>query len=165
MLTQERLKEALAYNRDTGEFVWRISLRGHTRVGNVAGTTSVLGYRHIMVDRKLYYAHRLAFLFEEGVFPTRDVDHINGRKDDNRWVNLRHATRSENLRNQKKFKNNTSGYKGVSPSSRGKKWVASGRLGGKQYYLGVFSTPAEASVAYERFAADNYGRFYCPTEK
>jgi hypothetical protein len=58
---------------------------------NICEATKVLG--------KVYQAHRLAFLYQEGKFPLEEVDHINHKKDDNRWSNIRHATRVENSKN------------------------------------------------------------------
>ena len=50
------------------------------------------------------------------------IDHINGNRNDNRFDNLRLATDSQNIRNQKKRKTNTSGFKGVGWSKQNKKW-------------------------------------------
>lgn len=54
--------------------------------------------------------HRLILM----VGPSKHVDHKSGATLDNRKMNLRSCTRQENMRNQRKPSNNTSGIKGVS---------------------------------------------------
>lgn len=87
MLSARELKKVLSYDPDTGEF---------TRDGVVVGKPGTNGYRLIMVGRKQYQAHRLAFLYMEGAFPVDTVDHINHNRADNRWCNLRHSTPASN---------------------------------------------------------------------
>ena len=82
-LTQERLKELLHYDPETGYFTWKISPNNAVKVGSVAGT-SMNNYIRIIIDHKAYLAHRLAFLYMEGYFPEHEVDHINRIRDDNR---------------------------------------------------------------------------------
>jgi len=77
MLTQERLKELLTYNPDTGVFTRKkVSRGGRWKVGTLDGT----GYIHTRVDYKIYLAHRLAWLYMYGEFPTETIDHINHNK-------------------------------------------------------------------------------------
>ncbi len=85
------------------------------------------------------------------------VDHINGDGTDNRRANLRAATHAQNMRNRKKHKNNTSGFKGVSPM-RGK-WRAQIRFEGRKHHLGIFDSPEEAAEAYDEAARRLHGEF------
>jgi hypothetical protein len=87
-----------------------------------------------------------------------DVDHINGDALDNRRCNLRVATRSQNLQNRPKQKNNSSGYKGVSKYRTGR-WMASIRVNGTCKYLGYHSTPEAAHAAYCAAAKELHGEF------
>lgn len=157
MISQAQLKEVLEYNPDTGVFTW-IKVIGTRKVGDVAGTERN-GYIAIGINRKLYKAHRLAYLYMTGNFPENFIDHINRIKDDNRWTNLRDATNSQNHANQVKPKNNTSGYRGVCWHKQDKKWRAKIVHMNKSIYLGSYNTPQEASEAYKKKAIELFGEF------
>lgn len=145
-LTQERLKELLRYDPDTGVFTWVKSGKG-IKPSKVAGSTDRDGYCIIRVDRAIYRAHRLAFLYVTGEWPTHHVDHSNGARSDNRWCNLREATRSENMQNQRVANRDSAvGLLGVS-KARGK-FVAHITLAGKKTHLGVFTAAEDAHAAY-----------------
>ena len=104
-LTQEELKELLHYDPDTGVFTWKKGRQGRIKKGGIAGNEDQSGYCKIVVKGKRYGAHRLAFLYMEGYFPEHQVDHINRDRGDNRWVNLREATHTCNMRNCSRSKN------------------------------------------------------------
>jgi HNH endonuclease len=86
------------------------------------------------------------------------VDHVSGEKLDNRIANLRLCTRSQNMANSKHRKNNTSGFKGVSPRANGR-WVAQIASGGVKMHIGVFDDPMSAHAAYADAAAKYHGKF------
>lgn len=149
MLTRERLKELLDYEPDTGVFRWRTQ-RSNVMAGAVAGTLHSRGYVEIKIDGRLYKAHRLAFLWVEGVLPPKEVDHKNQKRSDNRWENLRHAdgyTNSQNKRQARKD-NKTSGLLGASWKSNVGKFVAQIGVSGRKVHLGYFSTAEDAHRAY-----------------
>jgi hypothetical protein len=159
MLTIEQLKELLEYNPDTGLFTW-IKLIGtsNRKVGGVAGTKRD-GYIRITIKGKIYSAHRLAYLYTTGNFPENQIDHINHIRHDNRWINLRDATNSQNGANKVKHKNNTSGYKGVYWDKRYKKWRAKIQYMEKSIHIGYYTTPQEAAEAYKKKAIELNGEF------
>ena len=161
MINQERLKQLLNYDPDTGVFTWLFSRRG-VKTGSIAGTVHPSGYIVIRIDGRLYRAHRLAFLYMKSTFPAKDADHINGIKADNRWINLREATRSENKRNSGKHADNTSGYKGVYKRKATGKWVARCQVHGKKHCLGDHDTPELAHAAYCKFASEHHREFFNP---
>lgn len=124
MITQEQLKLILNYDPETGEFNWLVKPRNRASIGGVAGHLRKNGYREISIKGKKYYAHRLAWLYMTGSWPKEHIDHINGNPSDNRFCNLREATRSQNMHNQGVCSNNTSGYKGVCWHKSNQKWEA-----------------------------------------
>ena len=146
--TQSRLKELLHYDQETGVFTWLVNRRNRQVAGHVAGCLSkASGYISIGVDLKMYQAHRLAWLYVNGVWPKNEIDHIDGIKSNNKISNLRKATRSLNVQNQKKaHANSSSGFLGA--HKYGSKWRAKIGLNGKKIFLGYFATPQEAHSAY-----------------
>jgi len=152
MLTQERLKELLSYDPDTGIFVWRVR-KANIRAGTIAGTYFI-GYISIGIDKKRFLAHRLAFLYMNGSFPEKGfvVDHYDGNGSNNKFSNLRIVTYQINNQNKKsanKTKNRTSQFLGVAWHSRNKKWQAHiTDKHGKIHYLGIFKEEEDARQAY-----------------
>ncbi|WP_440110293.1 HNH endonuclease [Acidovorax sp. BL-A-41-H1] len=157
LLSADQLRELLAYDCDTGVFTWRVTRTGAATAGSVAGCIDNKGYRCILIYRKRYKAHRLAWLHVYGAWPSMDLDHINRVKDDNRIANLREATASQNMRNRPIFKNNTSGFVGVSFNKRQGKWTAKICADGKRNHLGYFHTAEAAHEAYQARAAEITG--------
>jgi hypothetical protein len=149
MLTQSDLKELLTFNPNTGIFNWI------KRNRNVAGHRNCKGYVLIRIKGKRYRAHRLAWFYVNGDDPENLIDHINHITDDNRIINLRKATLSQNVRNQRISAKNTSGLKGVCWNKKSKKWQSQIKVLGKLKYLGVFTDKNEAHQAYCK-AADDY---------
>lgn len=147
-LTQARLRELFNYDPKTGVFTRKVRTSNSVQVGDVAGTPSN-GYTLIRVNSKFYRAHRLAWLYTFGVWPTGHIDHKNGVGSDNRLANLRDGTRSANLQNQRSaHTNNGSGYLGVTPS--GNNWIARIRAQKVMRYLGTFPTAIRAHEEYLR---------------
>lgn len=145
-LTAARLRTLVEYFPDTGIFRWRAS-RQRVLVGGVAGSIDSKGYLRIGVEGKVYAAHRLAWLYVHGVWPSDQIDHINRDKIDNRIANLREATPTENNRNQNKSRKNTSGHVGVSWSKAKQKWHAQICYLRKLIHLGYFTELEDAIAA------------------
>jgi hypothetical protein len=154
-MTQDELKQILSYCPITGHFTWLIAPKHTTiNVGDRAGSLNSNGYLTITINGKAYKEHRLAWLYVHGYFPSKGIDHINGVKDDNRIDNLREATHAENNQNTIKYKNNTSGFKGVTFHKASGKWVAQIKKDGKHHHLGLFDTPEPAHAAYLKAKAE-----------
>jgi hypothetical protein len=90
-LTQERLKEVMHFDESTGVLTWAnpSSVNSRVRKGDVAGCIDSEGYRVISIDGKAYKAHRLAWLYVYGKFPSGVLSHVSGDRSDNRVANLR----------------------------------------------------------------------------
>ncbi|MFA4974657.1 MAG: HNH endonuclease [bacterium] len=172
----ELIRRILDYNPETGEFRWKpravemfengaqtaaqsCAIWNARYAGKVAGCMNNNGYLVVRISRRCYFAHRIAWLIVTGEWPNGDVDHKNLDKSDNRWNNLREATRSQNLANKRTPSSNTSGYKGVHWNRQIGKWQAQIRVKGKGIYLGVFNTIDAASSAYENAALMYFGEF------
>lgn len=150
MLTAERLRELFRYDPATGSFTRLVAIGPHGchRAGRVCGSLTVTGYLEICIDRRRFLSHRLAWFYIHGRWPSHEIDHINGVRNDNRLANLREATHAQNLANIGIPKHNTSGLKGVCfDKSRGK-WVAGINRKGTRINLGRFDTAEQAHAAY-----------------
>ena len=148
----------LGYDPETGVFVWRVQRNNNIKAGRTAGTHDTHGYLQIGVNSKLYLAHKLAWLYVHGVWPTEQIDHINRFRDDNRLANLRLATMSENRQNAKRRADNSSGAKGVYWHKKNLKWTARISIDSKKIHLGCFLSFDDA-VAARRAAEEEHHPF------
>jgi len=137
VLTQARLRELFHYSPETGEFTRLVKTASRVNIGDIAGCDNGKGYLQIGIDSKLYFAHRLAFLYMLGEFPDHDTDHVNHVRHDNRWKNLRACDRLTNRRNASLSKNNTSGVTGVSWARKSERWYAQIMVDRKVIQLGL----------------------------
>jgi hypothetical protein len=156
--TKERLDELLAYHLAAGYFTWKVS-RGRVRAGTIAGTPDASGHIQIKIDGKPYLAHRLIFLMMTGRWPENEIDHIDGNPANNRWANLRPATRAENARNLRTNTRNTSGATGVCWHARLGKWQAHIAVDRKSIHLGYFAEFEDAVAARRATEVKYFGEF------
>lgn len=150
VVTQERLRDVLRYCPATGHFSWLQPVSSQAVVGEIAGCIGPDGYCRIRLDGVLYGAHRLAFLYVYGRWPSHLVDHKNGVRSHNWLDNLRDATPSENGQNKRHAiaSNRASGLLGVYWSSRIGKCGAKVNHKGRQHHCGFHETPDVAHQAY-----------------
>lgn len=157
-LTQDRLKELLHYDPETGVFTWRRDMQGKMAfAGQEAGSINSRGYREIGVDGRSYYAHRLAWLYMHGYLPNR-IDHKNLNTSDNSARNIRECTQSSNVANSPMRKSNTTGIKGVGLHKSGK-FTASITVNYRKIHLGYFHTKEAAAESYIKAAQTYFGEF------
>lgn len=132
-LTAERLRHAFDYNPETG--IFKRKTRGiRNKTGSVVKRQNT-SYLAIHIGGKKYSAHRLAWLYHYGKWPSNVIDHINGDGLDNRIENLRDVDITTNLRNQSIAKNNKSGICGVFFAKTQSRWMATICENGKNIYL------------------------------
>jgi hypothetical protein len=148
-LTQETICNVFNYDPATGEF-WRI-LTGHNK--SKTGTISVRrqiraasrGYLQVGFSGKVYYVHRLVWVWMTGQIPTF-IDHIDGNKKNNEWANLRQVLRDDNYLNLGVGTRNNSGVTGVYWHPAVNKYAVQITKNGKQKYLGCFDSIEEATA-------------------
>lgn len=158
-LTRARLGELFSYDPDTGIFARLADVRGGGRAGDVAGNDDGAGYLRIGIDGREYRCHVLAWLYMTGAMPLHLVDHKNQNRSDNRWRNLRAATKQQNLCNVKRNAANTSGYRGVYWDKQKGVWVAQIRVNYKNKRVGSFRDLIEAARARDAAAIRYHGEF------
>ena len=149
-LRYEEVARLFTYDREAGVLYWRIRDRNTIRhkyvAGPIKGTRD--GYRQVSIKGKMYMEHRIIMMLCFGHIPENaEIDHINHVRDDNRLVNLRFVTRSENRKNQSVSSKNTSGVTGVCFLKARKKYMAQISVGWETIYLGIFETLEEAAAA------------------
>ena len=165
--TQKQLRDLLDYNPETGILTWRerplryfsastealkagACKRWNKRYAGTTAGADMFGYLQVKIFDRNMLAHRIIWVMVHGYWP-EEIDHINGNPSDNRLVNLRHASRTENARNQKRHCTNTSGRTGVHWNRFTQYWVASIRNKDRTLYLGSYDEFQEAVAAREVF--------------
>lgn len=148
MLEHQRLLDQLCYDQSTGVFLWNVT-RNRIAKETQAGCLNKEGYRIIKLDGATFKAHRLAWFYVHGVWPTGIIDHKDGNGDHNWISNLRDTSQAVNCENKKKArKKDTSTLMGVSYISRLKKYKATITVRGVNHYLGLHLTEKDAHEAY-----------------
>lgn len=149
MISQKKIKEKYFYfggylhSRKTGERV------GYHPIGN---------YSQIWTHGKLYYAHRLIYLYHYGETPDL-IDHIDRDKTNNKIENLRASNKTTNACNAKIGVDNTSGVKGVSWNKRRSLWRAYITWQKKRIELGHYSCLALAKMVVQDARSKYHGEF------
>lgn len=147
-LTKADLMAFLTYDPSTGVFT-------RNRDGKVLGTSCAKTRRvRIYIDGFFYLAHRLAWLYVKGEWPSGILDHRDRDAGNNRFKNLRPATRGQNVANSDATWS-ASGMRGVYYQAGTKLWRAKiGRIS-----LGYFHSKEAAGAAYTAKAIELYGEF------
>ena len=170
--TPQVLRELLRYEPETGKLFWLPRPRNMFRCdkdfrqwnaknANREALTADTGrgYRRGRVLFQSVRAHRAIWAMQTGQWPEDVIDHINGNGMDNRWANLRAASKSQNSHNARRRTDNKTGVKGVTKIANAQKWRAEIRVGGRGKYLGVFNCVTAAAIAYARASAELHGEF------
>lgn len=171
MLTHAQLLELISYDPATGLF----TLRKTTRIRS-AGT--VINKNKIRVQRsgrkvrvttvhvsglRATRAGRVAWFYMTGEWPAVEVDHQDNDGWNQKWDNIREASRSQNQANTRRYKSNSSGKKCVFPSGRtARPWRAQIQKDKRRISLGNFETKDDAYAAYMAAAQSLHGDFARP---
>lgn len=156
-----------SYNPETGILVRKIKTSNRTPVGTIAGSRKEnhkgkpysRNYLQTRVLGKIQYVHRIIYVMMTGenVPFGKEIDHINGDGTDNRWVNLRLATKSQNMGNR------TSNRKRIRDLPKGVNYHKRDRLYGAKLAgrnLGYFKKIEDAKRAYDEYSEQYYGEFH-----
>lgn len=154
-VTAELLRQFFSYDPETGNLTWLVNRNSRVKAGDIAGSIEQQGYVVISFQNRNYKAHRLIWLLVTGSWPKGQIDHINHRRADNRWVNLRDVPQRVNTLKRVKAITNTSGRTGIYPAKSGN-WIARIYVMGKHINLGTFSCFDDAVKAREE-AEQMYG--------
>jgi hypothetical protein len=166
--SQEFLRECFLYDPETGVLSWKVRPREHfttnraygmwnTRYAGKPVCVEKSGYLYVGLVGARFYAHRVIWKLMTGEEPPDDVDHSDRDRTNNRWSNLRKATRQQTAWNSNRTKNAT-GFRGV--FKRGRRYGAQARINNGNVRLGYFDTPEEASAAYIEATIIMHGEFY-----
>ncbi len=174
-IDQKLLKEILSYDPDSGLFTWntrkedsffsnkhperafKIFNRLHS--GKIAGCKvtsnhSKTSYINICINGVTFKAHRLAFIYMEGVAP-EEVDHLDHDGTNNKWSNLRASNNKDNSKNLPLQKSNKTGVIGVNWHKAAKKWQARAvNQEGKRIDLGRFNSFDDAVNARKKYEVE-----------
>ena len=169
LVSLDLLNKCFTYNEITGEFikVMKFNWKGDLIKckPKVVQTLNSYGYYQVNFKNKVYLVHRLICYIMNGEYPDRDVDvdHINGVRTDNRWVNIRLVDRGENLKNVGMRSDNTTGIKGVHYEKSSGKYFTFIYHNSKRVVLGRFNTIDEANEVRNKALSeycyhDNHGK-------
>ena len=169
MITHAQVLELFRYEAETGLLIWRVG----KKVGQIAGRLQParkfstrsgmsLPYWQISVLGKTYFRAKLVWFYVTGEWPN-EIDHRDTDSLNDRWGNLREATRQQNNANRRVFRNNQTGCKGVHirPCAKDRiKYRAMISIDGKNRSLGDFADIESARSAYETAASEAFGEFF-----
>lgn len=114
-----------------------------------------LGYARARDDKRLLRFHRCVMDCPDGYV----VDHINSDPRDNRKKNLRITTQHNNTCSSRARRNSTTGYKGVCFDKYKSRYMAHIHPNGRMVFIGYYSTPEEAALAYNEAALQYFGDY------
>ena len=145
-MTQDRVRELFDYDAVTGALRWRCD-KGRAKAGSLAGHATKDGHLRVKFDGREHMVHRVIWLWVTGAWPDLEIDHRDGCGSNNAWLNLRKATTRVNRQNQRRPRADSAiQLQGVKRHRN--KFKARITVNGRQQYLGLFDSEADAHTAY-----------------
>lgn len=148
-ITRDYLWTIFNYDPETGIVIRLIS-------GRVVGQRKT-GRPQLDILGKKYSKSLVVWCMMTGAWPQHEVDHEDKNKQNDRWSNLRPATRSQNNWNRRPARGMLSSYLGV--RARGNKWCARITCNKKQISLGIFPNEIDAARAHDIAAVKHHGPY------
>lgn len=148
MVDAAQLRALFHYDPLTGDFTRLKAIDPRFPVGQRVGHLASNGYLRFTVAGVRRTAHRLAWLYMTGEWPSGDIDHIDGLRTNNRWSNLRNVSRAVNLQNLKGAKSHNGGTRLLGAYPCGNRFTSRIQTNGRDKYLGTFATAEAAHAAY-----------------
>lgn len=162
----QEVKQTLHYDPLSGVFthLTLVGRRIRYRPGDIGGKQYNNGYVWVTTHSGKELASRLAWLYMTGSYPPENymVDHIDTRRFNNSWKNLRLATHAQNCQNASRMSNNSTGVKGITITyclGRKNKYVATVQKNGKKEFQKTFYTLKEATIAVKKARENLHGEF------
>lgn len=143
-LTQESIRHYTSYDELTGKLKCRNKISQRTLPGLLLGAVRSDGYTALRFAGEVHLVHRLIWLYMTGSMPTQDIDHIDGKRSNNVWSNLRQVSRAENNWNRKDVS-------GTYWDRQRKLWHARIGINYGSVDLGSYATKEEAEAAYATY--------------
>jgi len=164
----EQARELVDYNKETGVLTWKVDSAAHPDlkknpfgrvvycIGAVCGRIDPnTGYRKILIQRETIIEHRFIWFWVTGEWPNV-IDHINRKRDDNRWCNLRNVDTQTNNMNMTMHKHNKSGVTGVCWMKGSRKWRAQIVYKGRNKIL-IETEDLDKAIEFRKAAEIEYG--------
>jgi hypothetical protein len=118
------------------------------------------GYLNTAIFGKEYFVHRIVWAIHTNKkLSDYEIDHINGKRDDNRIINLRIVNKNQQNKNLSVRNDNTSGIKGVSYDKNRKQWEAKIQSDNKKIFLGRFKIIEDAIAARKQAEQKYFGEY------
>jgi hypothetical protein len=157
-LTPEYVRSLLEYDPESGLLRWKIDRGGGIKAGDIAGSKSD-SCVFVSIHDKPMRIHRVIWFIVTGKWPKECIDHIDRNPFNNKWNNLREATKAENNRNSKFKPNNTTGHTGIRIRKNYGAYEARIMANGQEIHLGSFKTLEKALETRRKAEIKYHGEF------
>lgn len=153
------LKEVFTADFDAGILLWKKKVSRRVCIGDEAGTKRPSGHLYVQLNKKHLGVHRIMWAMYYGEWPSKLIDHKNRNPADNKIINLRLATKSQNGFNRAVNRKSTTGVKGVFLNKKTGAYKVQIRVNKKTHYLGLYKDIDAAKNAYITASKEYHGEY------